>query len=288
MQNKRAKHSYATWAAVPLWTFIRFGRRRSEDSSFSSSTSSTPHFDEEAGVRNIFFTLTSPPPLKPAPGQDLGSTPSDGLGPIPRAARLAEGTGPMDRLPSVASCCCRICQNSSSLERLISPCNCKGSLAYVHLSCLERWLNQSGRTYCELCQYQFSAVQTQRYSCLQSLRIWYSHPRIRRQFYADVVILVILSLVTVGLLAVTAIGMRYFVGEGSRLGISAFTTQGTILFFLGLVGIGYFITVCLLVRDQRSLIKTDGAGNTFTSLNFLNPLIGRNIAKREIIDDFCG
>lgn len=47
-----------------------------------------------------------------------------------------------------------------------------GSLAYVHLSCLERWLNQSGRTYCELCQYQFHAVQTRRYSRMESLRMW--------------------------------------------------------------------------------------------------------------------
>lgn len=40
---------------------------------------------------------------------------------------------------------------------------CKGTLAYVHLSCLERWLNQSCRTYCELCRYYFNAVETPRY-----------------------------------------------------------------------------------------------------------------------------
>lgn len=42
-------------------------------------------------------------------------------------------------------------------------CRCKGTLAYVHLSCLERWLNQSCRTYCELCRYYFNAVETPRY-----------------------------------------------------------------------------------------------------------------------------
>lgn len=50
---------------------------------------------------------------------------------------------------------CRICQTTSASEILISPCNCKGTLAYIHLSCLECWLNQSGRNYCELCSFRF-------------------------------------------------------------------------------------------------------------------------------------
>ncbi|KOX71695.1 hypothetical protein WN51_03406 [Melipona quadrifasciata] len=40
---------------------------------------------------------------------------------------------------------------------------CKGSLAYVHLACLERWLNQSCRSYCELCRYHFNVIETPRY-----------------------------------------------------------------------------------------------------------------------------
>mmetsp|Transcript_17389 Transcript_17389/g.31382 ORF Transcript_17389/g.31382 Transcript_17389/m.31382 type:complete len:187 (+) Transcript_17389:746-1306(+) len=34
---------------------------------------------------------------------------------------------------------CRICYNSAA-EPLISPCNCKGSVAYVHKLCLINWL----------------------------------------------------------------------------------------------------------------------------------------------------
>ncbi|KYN19459.1 E3 ubiquitin-protein ligase MARCH3, partial [Trachymyrmex cornetzi] len=68
-------------------------------------------------------------------------------------------------LISVGSSVCRICHTNTAKEPLISPCRCKGTLAYVHLSCLERWLNQSCRTYCELCRYYFNAVETPRYRC---------------------------------------------------------------------------------------------------------------------------
>ncbi|XP_072760240.1 E3 ubiquitin-protein ligase MARCHF3-like isoform X2 [Anoplolepis gracilipes] len=83
---------------------------------------------------------------------------------------------------------------------------CKGTLAYVHLSCLERWLNQSCRTYCELCRYYFNAVETPRYRWPESLRIWISHPRNRRNIQSDLLILTLLTIVTVGLAAVCLLG----------------------------------------------------------------------------------
>lgn len=58
--------------------------------------------------------------------------------------------------------CCRICHSGVSREQLISPCNCKGSLGHVHRSCLEQWLNEAGRSTCELCFHQYNAIQTRR------------------------------------------------------------------------------------------------------------------------------
>ena len=40
-------------------------------------------------------------------------------------------------------------------ESLISPCWCSGSLAYVHRSCLEKWLTTKKQTNCDLCKYEF-------------------------------------------------------------------------------------------------------------------------------------
>ncbi|KAF7993793.1 hypothetical protein HCN44_010400 [Aphidius gifuensis] len=70
-------------------------------------------------------------------------------------------------LVSVGSFVCRICHHSdTSSEPLVSPCRCKGTLAHIHLSCLERWLNESSRNHCELCQHIYEAIKTPRYRCL--------------------------------------------------------------------------------------------------------------------------
>ncbi|CAG8556672.1 2896_t:CDS:1 [Acaulospora morrowiae] len=70
---------------------------------------------------------------------------------------------------------CKICQEPELLDtshdenenlhlpytkdRLISPCKCKGSLEYVHLSCLNKWRNNPVRhdaSYrCEVCKYEY-------------------------------------------------------------------------------------------------------------------------------------
>ena len=66
----------------------------------------------------------------------------------------------------VESCCsdgdemrCRYCFGGALgwvvKERLVSPCWCCGSLAYVHRSCLEKWLTRKKQTHCDLCKYEF-------------------------------------------------------------------------------------------------------------------------------------
>lgn len=54
---------------------------------------------------------------------------------------------------------CRYCFGGPSgwvfKRALISPCWCSGSLAYVHRSCLERWLTIRKHSSCDLCKYHF-------------------------------------------------------------------------------------------------------------------------------------
>ncbi|KAK0173997.1 hypothetical protein PV328_007119 [Microctonus aethiopoides] len=127
---------------------------------------------------------------------------------------------------------------------------CKGTLAYVHMSCLEHWLNQSCRNRCELCHFRFNAIETLRYRWSESLRIWMSHPRNRRYVQSDILVLGLLTFVTIGLVAVCLLGMRYFIIEGKKIGVSRVWTQGAIIFFLTIVVVGYFTTAYLLVKEQ--------------------------------------
>jgi len=51
---------------------------------------------------------------------------------------------------------CRICfEGPTKDEPLFQPCDCKGSVAYVHHSCLSKWVSDSHRMVCELCQGNF-------------------------------------------------------------------------------------------------------------------------------------
>lgn len=53
-------------------------------------------------------------------------------------------------------------------EPLISPCWCSGSLAYVHRSCLEKWLTTRKQSSCDLCKYEF--LTTKKYKPLREVR----------------------------------------------------------------------------------------------------------------------
>lgn len=70
------------------------------------------------------------------------------------------------KIPTTWENKCRICYGTVSNESLLRPCQCKGSIAYVHRSCLEHWLKQSGRSYCELCKHEFIVLRQPKYVIL--------------------------------------------------------------------------------------------------------------------------
>jgi len=50
---------------------------------------------------------------------------------------------------------CRICYNSDVKEPLLQPCDCSGSMGLIHKTCLEKWLSQSNKNSCEICNYDY-------------------------------------------------------------------------------------------------------------------------------------
>ncbi|KAL3269483.1 hypothetical protein HHI36_008551 [Cryptolaemus montrouzieri] len=67
---------------------------------------------------------------------------------------------------------CRICHGGESVDDLLTPCRCRGSVALVHLKCLERWLFESSRSYCELCQHHYEIIREPRYGLFVSLAMF--------------------------------------------------------------------------------------------------------------------
>ena len=48
---------------------------------------------------------------------------------------------------------CRICYEP---DNLVSVCKCTGTVEYVHLECLQKWISVSGATHCELCGSEYT------------------------------------------------------------------------------------------------------------------------------------
>ncbi|KAI5637282.1 RING-variant domain-containing protein [Phthorimaea operculella] len=67
---------------------------------------------------------------------------------------------------------CRICFGGESAERLVQPCSCRGTIAAVHRSCLERWLLQAATSYCELCRHHYVVTRSHKWSWIMSLCAW--------------------------------------------------------------------------------------------------------------------
>jgi len=52
---------------------------------------------------------------------------------------------------------CRICRGEGDATTLCSPCNCTGSMQYVHRHCLARWVLTGAASRCNVCLAQWSA-----------------------------------------------------------------------------------------------------------------------------------
>lgn len=84
----------------------------------------------------------------------------------------------------------------------------------------------------------------------QAIRLWFRHPTNRIHVRSDLLVTLLLTTVTVGLVIVCSLGIEHFVIEGKRLGMSAVFIRLAIGVFLGVVLLGYVVTLYLLVRDQ--------------------------------------
>lgn len=51
---------------------------------------------------------------------------------------------------------CRICHETASESKLLSPCMCLGTVRNVHRKCLEHWLSSSKSSDCELCGFVYT------------------------------------------------------------------------------------------------------------------------------------
>ncbi|EDV47384.1 uncharacterized protein LOC6551546 [Drosophila erecta] len=68
---------------------------------------------------------------------------------------------------------CRICRwNRSDMEIIKCPCNCKGTVGYIHLKCLKRCIMHRRDNRCEICNAVFDITE-ERVSLKQMIRTFF-------------------------------------------------------------------------------------------------------------------
>lgn len=182
---------------------------------------------------------------------------------------------------------CRICHEGSVQEELLSPCECLGTMATIHRSCLEHWLSASGTSFCELCHYQFTVQRKSR-----PLLEWLQNPGLRqekRTLFGDMVcFLLITPLATIsGWLCLRgAIDHLHFSSRLEAVGLIALTVAlFTIYLFWTLVSLRYH---CRLYNEWRLsnqrvvlLLPTSPSEPALHSLN--SSQRSKNLSKESIV-----
>ncbi|XP_037503793.1 E3 ubiquitin-protein ligase MARCHF8-like [Rhipicephalus sanguineus] len=95
---------------------------------------------------------------------------------------------------------CRICHEGDQDEPLVSLCRCSGTVRFVHVSCLELWLNNQNVDFCELCSQRFP-MAAQPSSVLRFFH-WLSQSdrQLRGELLFVLLVLITMILITVTLL----------------------------------------------------------------------------------------
>lgn len=78
-------------------------------------------------------------------------------------------------LPETSALSCRICLGEDTIDNLLVPCRCSGSMKYVHYSCLVTWMqettNEESKIKCEICNVEYqrdadrSNIFFQKFTC---------------------------------------------------------------------------------------------------------------------------
>ncbi|KAL1513985.1 hypothetical protein ABEB36_003316 [Hypothenemus hampei] len=97
---------------------------------------------------------------------------------------------------------CRICHGGDSIDDLLTPCRCRGTIALVHLKCLERWLLESNHSCCELCNHRYSIIRERQYSVLWSILVFLRHPGLHLKE-------IIMDLITFSIYTPSAVASTY-------------------------------------------------------------------------------
>jgi len=163
---------------------------------------------------------------------------------------------------------CRICQDNPSKLQLMMPCRCKGSMGMVHLSCLERWLSESGKNSCEICGHEYHTVRKPKYTGFSALCAWIRQPLTAndtRNLFFDIACFFILTPLAAvsGWLCVSGaqsytLEHRFYTprkfADKNEPSNSTWTAVG-LLSLTATVAVAYLVWLCIAIRYHKKVFN---------------------------------
>ncbi|KAF5301200.1 hypothetical protein FQR65_LT08935 [Abscondita terminalis] len=154
---------------------------------------------------------------------------------------------------SIISIVCRICYDGDKDEAIITPCRCKGTVAFVHRTCLEKWLAESNSTSCELCHYVYRTERTPKYTARESIWRWFRyHPQNAgfpiRGLRNDIFACSILTPLAIIITYVCLFSADYYNQKKFANIPAAKWTSVSLLVMLSIMIIGYYLWVYMIIK----------------------------------------
>ena len=53
---------------------------------------------------------------------------------------------------------CRFCWEGGNVSEFVSPCECSGSMKFVHIECIQKWIKESRSRTCNVCNSKYNMV----------------------------------------------------------------------------------------------------------------------------------
>ncbi|XP_053989140.1 E3 ubiquitin-protein ligase MARCHF3-like [Hylaeus volcanicus] len=153
---------------------------------------------------------------------------------------------------------CRICYDTTQQLPVIYPCKCKGTMAAVHLKCLERWLEESNRNSCELCGHRFVVERTPRYRVVSSIVIWLCLNQHRQQLYvrnlrSDAIRSVVVTPMAIGCCYVCVVAADFYAKNNYDNFPSAQWATYLLLTMMSLLILSYFVWMYMAIQYHQKV-----------------------------------
>lgn len=135
---------------------------------------------------------------------------------------------------------CRICRSTSSKDLLPCPCQCSGSIGFIHENCLKRWKFVRNDSFCEICKSRFN-IQSSKTNFWRLFKNFF-----QRKYFGFILRNLIELMAVCPLLYINIINLKNFI-EASAISSDLFFSP---IFLFS----GYFFYNFVVVAKQNLLI----------------------------------